>query len=335
MKLLVTGAAGFIGFHVIKKVLERGDNVCGVDNINDYYSITLKEARLGILKEYSNLSFEKTDVADKKGMERIFEEYNPEFVIHLAAQAGVRHSLKHPHDYINSNIIGFMNVLEGCRYQKVKHLVFASSSSVYGSNRKLPFSVKDNVDHPISLYAATKKANELMAHSYSHLYNMPITGLRFFSVYGPWGRPDMALYIFTKSINEGKPINVFNHGKMRRSFTYIDDIVQGVLLTLDKIPEPDPNFSHESPTPESSSSPYRLYNIGNDKTVELKYLIELIEKGLGKKAHMNMLPMQPGDIEESWADIDALKKDIGFRPETLIKEGVDSFINWYKEYNGK
>lgn len=334
MNIMVTGAAGFIGFHVSKALLDRGDSVCGVDNVNDYYSVSLKQDRLEILKEYPGFAPAVTDISDKARMETLFKEYRPDYVINLAAQAGVRHSLKHPHDYIRSNIQGFMNILEGCRYNGTRHLVFASSSSVYGSNRKLPFSVSDNVDHPISLYAATKKADELMAHSYSHLYNLSVTGLRFFSVYGPWGRPDMALYIFTDAINNGRPIDIYNCGKMRRSFTYIDDIVKGVLLTLNSIPEPDPEFSHMDPVPGSSSSPYRLYNIGNDKTVELKYLIELIEKGLGKEARKNMLPMQPGDIEESWADISALKRNTGFSPDTPIEQGVELFLEWYKEYHG-
>ncbi len=334
MKILLTGTAGFIGFHVSKRLLERGDEVIGIDNLNEYYEVSLKEARLRMLREYPAFSFHKIDIADRAAVPEIFIQASPERVIHLAAQAGVRYSITHPYDYVDSNLTGFLNILEGCRHHDVKHLVYASSSSVYGSNRNLPFSVDQSVDHPVSLYAATKKANELMAHTYSHLFHLPTTGLRFFTVYGPWGRPDMAPFIFTKAILEDQPINVFNHGKMRRDFTYIDDIVTGVILTVDKIPQTDSSYSPSEPTPGRSSAPYRLYNIGNHQSVELNYFIELIEKCLQKKAQKNLLPMQPGDVEETCADVEDLSMDTGFHPETPVETGVARFIEWYLEYYG-
>jgi UDP-glucuronate 4-epimerase len=329
---MVTGAAGFIGFHTSKLLLERGDQVIGVDNVNDYYDVSLKEARLSNLNQYKSFTFSRTNIADRDAVANLFAEHKPERVINLAAQAGVRYSLQNPHAYADSNLLGFVNILEGCRHHGVGHLVYASSSSVYGSNKKLPFSVVDSVDHPISLYAATKKANELMAHTYSHLFKLPTTGLRFFTVYGPWGRPDMACFLFAKAISEGKPINVYNYGKMRRDFTYIDDIVRGVVLTMDKIPAADETYSPLNPSPETSSAPYRVYNIGNHKSVELRYLIELIEKGIGKKAIMNMMPMQPGDVEETFADVDALMRDVGFAPDTPIEAGIERFLKWFCDY---
>lgn len=332
MKILVTGAAGFIGYHVSKRLLERGDEVLGIDNLNDYYDVSLKEARLAQIQEHQGFSFHKIDLSDREAIARLFDECPVDYVINLAAQAGVRYSLENPHAYVDSNLVGFVNILEGCRHQGVKHLVYASSSSVYGSNKNLPFSVADSVDHPVSLYAATKKANELMAHTYSHLYNLPTTGLRFFTVYGPWGRPDMAAFLFTKAILEDRPIDVYNYGKMRRDFTYIDDIVEGVLRVVTNVPKPDPDFSPENPTPETSSGPYRIYNIGNNQSVELDYFIELLENGLGKKAKKNLLPMQPGDVEQTCADVDALMRDIGFSPSTPIEVGLERFLVWYREY---
>ncbi len=331
-KILVTGAAGFIGFHLTRKLLARGEEVIGIDNLNHYYDVTLKKARLAQLDGQNNFRFHKMDLADRQGMAALFTDIQPERVAHLAAQAGVRYSLKNPHAYVDSNLVGTMNVLEGCRHSAVKHLVFASSSSVYGENRKKPFSVHDNVDHPVSLYAATKKSNELMAHCYSHLYRIPTTGLRFFTVYGPWGRPDMALFIFTKAILEGRTIDVFNYGKMRRDFTYIDDIIEGVIRVLDKTPEPNPNYSEFDSDPGTSSAPYKIYNIGNNKPVELMHFIEALEAALGKKASKNMLPMQPGDVPETYADIDDLEKDTGFKPNTPIEVGISRFIEWYRSY---
>ncbi len=331
-KILVTGAAGFIGFHLTRKLLARGEEVIGIDNLNHYYDVTLKKARLAQLDGQNNFRFHKMDLADRQGMAALFTDIQPEKVAHLAAQAGVRYSLKNPHAYVDSNLVGTMNVLEGCRHSAVKHLVFASSSSVYGENRKKPFSVHDNVDHPVSLYAATKKSNELMAHCYSHLYRIPTTGLRFFTVYGPWGRPDMALFIFTKAILEGRTIDVFNYGKMRRDFTYIDDIIEGVIRVLDKTPEPNPNYSEFDSDPGTSSAPYKIYNIGNNKPVELMHFIEALEAALGKKASKNMLPMQPGDVPETYADIDDLEKDTGFKPNTPIEVGISRFIEWYRSY---
>jgi UDP-glucuronate 4-epimerase len=331
-KILVTGAAGFIGFHVSRRLLARGDEVVGLDNINSYYDVRLKHARLDQLQGQKGFSFRQLDLSDREGMNRLFAEDRPQKVVHLAAQAGVRYSLTNPHAYIDSNIIGFTNILEGCRHNAVGHLVYASSSSVYGANTKMPFSVHQNVDHPLSLYAATKKANELMAHTYAHLYGLPCTGLRFFTVYGPWGRPDMALFLFTRAILEGRPIDVFNNGKMRRDFTYIDDIVEGILRTLDHTATPNPEWSGDHPDPATSRAPYRLYNIGNNQPVELMYLIETLEKALGKTAAKNMLPMQPGDVPATFSDVEALTHDVGFKPATPIETGVKRFVEWYREF---
>ncbi|HIK29590.1 MAG: NAD-dependent epimerase [Oscillatoriaceae bacterium SKW80] len=330
--ILVTGAAGFIGFHLCKYLIERGENIIGIDNLNDYYDVTLKQARLAQLENQKNFQFYKLDIASRKMIAELFASIKPDRVVHLAAQPGVRYSLKNPHAYVDSNLVGFVNILEGCRHCNVKHLVFASSSSVYGANTKMPFSPQDNVNHPVSLYGATKKANELMAHAYSHLYGLPTTGLRFFTVYGPWGRPDMATFLFTKAILEGRAIDVFNNGKMQRDFTYIDDIINGVARVLDKIPVPDPNWSAEAPNPASSYAPYRIYNIGNNKPVELLYFIELLEKCLGKKAEKNFLPLHPGDVLATYADIDALEKDVGFKPNTPIEVGIPRFVEWYRDY---
>ncbi len=334
MKILVTGAAGFIGFHLSKYLLNRGDEVVGLDNLNDYYDVSLKKARLAQLTDNSLFKFVQCDLSDRDAIEKLFAAEKFERVVNLAAQAGVRYSIKNPYAYIDSNIQGFINVLEGCRHNDVQHLVYASSSSVYGANTAMPFSVHHNVDHPVSLYAATKKSNELMAHTYSHLYNLPTTGLRFFTVYGPWGRPDMALFLFTSAILAGKPIDVFNFGKMKRDFTYIDDIVEGVVRTLDKIPSANMDWSGDSPDPGTSLAPYRLYNIGNNNPVELLHLIETIEQKIGKKAQKNLLPMQPGDVPTTFADVDALAIDVGFKPSTSIEEGVSRFVGWYCEYYG-
>lgn len=331
-KILVTGVAGFIGFHLSKKLLARGEEIVGIDNLNDYYAVSLKKDRLAQLEGQSNFQFSHLDLADRPGMEKLFADIKPEKVVHLAAQAGVRYSLENPHAYVDSNLVGTMNILEECRHREVKHLVFASSSSVYGANTKKPFSVHDNVDHPVSLYAATKKSNELMAHCYSHLYNLPVTGLRFFTVYGPWGRPDMALFLFTKAILSETPIEVFNYGKMRRDFTYIDDIVEGVIKVLDRLPLPNPNWSGLDPDPGTSSAPYRIYNIGNNQPVELLYFIEILEKALGQKAEKKLLPMQPGDVRETYADIDDLERDTGFKPQTSIEVGIPRFVEWYRAY---
>jgi len=332
-KILVTGAAGFIGFHLAKRLLDSGDTVVGIDNLNNYYDVNLKKARLAILKKYENFHFTKMDIANREDMKRFFHTDSPGYVIHLAAQAGVRYSLENPHAYIDSNLVGFTNILEGCRHNKVKHLIFASSSSVYGANTRMPFSIHHNVDHPISLYAATKKANELMAHTYASLYNIPCTGLRFFTVYGPWGRPDMALFLFTKAILEGKPIDVFNHGKMKRDFTYIDDIIEGVVRIIGKVPQPDPRWNGDEPDPGTSFAPYKIYNIGNNNPVQLMKFISLLEECLGKKALKNLLPMQPGDVPATYADVDDLMKDVGFKPKTPLKEGIKKFMEWYKEYH--
>ena len=332
MVILVTGAAGFIGFHLSQRLLARGDEVIGLDNINDYYDVTIKKDRLAQLQTYSGFRFHKLDLADREGMARLFTEHSFDKVAHLAAQAGVRYSLTNPHAYVDSNLVGFINVLEGCRYSGVHHLVFASSSSVYGANTKMPLSVHDNVDHPISLYAASKKANELMAHTYSHLYDLPTTGLRFFTVYGPWGRPDMALFLFTKAILAGQPIDVFNYGKMKRDFTYIDDIVEGVVRVLDKIPEPNPAWSGNTPDPGTSYARYKIYNIGNNQPNELMHFIEVLENYLGMKAEMNMLPLQPGDVPETYADVGDLVKDVGFKPNTSIEIGIECFVKWYRSY---
>ncbi len=330
MKILVTGAAGFIGFHLSKYLLARGDEVVGLDNMNDYYDVSLKEARLAQLTEQKTFRFVRMDLADREGIAQFFKTEKFEKVVNLAAQAGVRYSLENPHAYIDANVVGFTNILEGCRHNEVKHLVYASSSSVYGANTSMPFSIHDNIDHPVSLYAATKKANELMAHTYSHLYNLPTTGLRFFTVYGPWGRPDMAMFLFTKAILAGEPIKVFNYGKMLRDFTYIDDIVEGVVRTLDKTAEPNVNWTGNSPDPGTSAAPYRIYNIGNNQPVELMHLIETLEKALGKTAEKEMLPIQPGDVPQTYANVDDLIADVGFKPETSIEKGVGRFVAWYK-----
>lgn len=330
--VLVTGAAGFIGYHVSQRLLARGDEVVGLDNLNDYYDVRLKEARLARLQAQSGFNFVKLDLADREGMERLFAGHGIDRVVHLAAQAGVRYSLTHPHLYITSNVVGFLNVLEGCRNSSVRHLVFASSSSVYGASSRMPFSIHDPVDHPISLYAASKKSNELMAHSYAHLYGLPCTGLRFFNVYGPWGRPDMAMFLFTQAILKGKPIEVFNHGRHKRDFTYVDDISEGVVRVLDRTPRGDPKWRADAPDPASSSAPYRLYNIGNGKPVDLMHAIALLEAQLGSKTLKNMKDMQPGDVEETWADVSDLARDVGFRPETPIEEGICRFVAWYRDY---
>jgi len=332
MKILLTGAAGFIGFHTTKVLLDRGDEVIGLDNLNTYYDVTLKEARLAQLLPRNGFHFIKASLEDRAAIDRLFAEYKPQRVIHLAAQAGVRFSLTNPHEYLDSNIIGFLHILEGCRHNNVEHLVYASSSSVYGANTSLPFSVHQNIDHPLSLYAATKKANELMAHTYAHLYRLPVTGLRFFTVYGPWGRPDMSMFLFTDKIIKGEPIDVFNHGHHARDFTFIDDIVQGVVRATDRVAAPNPAWSSDQPDPATSSAPYRLYNIGNHSPVQLMDYIACIEKAVGKTATKNMLPMQPGDVPATFADIEDLKADIGFEPKTPIEEGVKRFVAWYRDY---
>ncbi|MBF0547815.1 MAG: NAD-dependent epimerase [Candidatus Riflebacteria bacterium] len=332
MKILVTGAAGFIGFHLSCRLLERGDSVLGFDNLNPYYDVTLKEARLNQLTQRKGFFFVKGDLVDRNAIEKLFSENSFDRVINLAAQAGVRYSLTNPYVYIDSNIVGFINILEACRHSKVPHLVFASSSSVYGSNTKFPFSIHDNVDHPISLYAATKRTNELMAHTYSHLYQLPTTGLRFFTGYGPWGRPDMALFLFTKAIFEGKPIEVYNNGKMQRDFTYIDDIVEGLVRVTDKIPEPNPNWDGMNPDPATSFAPYRIYNIGNQSPIGLTRFIEIIEEKLGKKAIKIFLPIQPGDVPTTFADVEDLKRDVDFIPATPPEVGVEKFVDWYLSY---
>ncbi|MDO9597568.1 MAG: NAD-dependent epimerase [Azoarcus sp.] len=334
MKILVTGAAGFIGMHTSERLLARGDEVVGLDNLNDYYDPRLKDNRLARLTPHPAFRFVKMDVADRAGMERLFAEEKFDRVIHLAAQAGVRYSLENPQAYIDSNVVGFMNILEGCRYSKVQHLVYASSSSVYGGNTKMPFSEHDSVDHPVSIYAATKKANELMAHTYSHLYGLPTTGLRFFTVYGPWGRPDMALFLFTKAILEGKPINVFNHGRMKRDFTYVDDIVEGVIRTLDHVAESDPGFNADQPDPGRSKAPFRVFNIGNNNPVELMGFVEAIEAALGKTAEKNFMPLQDGDVPATYANTDELNAWTGFVPATSVADGVGRFVAWYRAYYG-
>jgi UDP-glucuronate 4-epimerase len=331
---LVTGTAGFIGFNLARYLLLRGIRVVGVDNVNDYYSVQLKRDRLAQLDNHDHFDFVEADLVQQESVDQVFSEYRFDRVVHLAAQAGVRYSVTHPRAYIDANILGFINILEACRHAKVPHLTYASSSSVYGANTQMPFSVHQNVDHPLSIYAATKKANELMAHSYSHLYKLPTTGLRFFTVYGPWGRPDMALFLFTKAILSGEPIDVFNHGKMRRDFTYIDDIVEGIYRTSEQIAEPNPEWSSKSPDPSSSTAPYRLYNIGNNQPVELCRFIEVIEQALCTEAHRNMLPLQPGDVSATYADIGALEDAVGFHPSTTIEEGVSQFIDWYRDYYG-
>ena len=330
--VLVTGAAGFIGFHLARRLLGNGCRVVGLDNMNDYYDVGLKKARLALLTPNNRFTLHQLDLSDREGIEALFDKEAFDVVVNLAAQAGVRYSLTNPHAYVSSNLVGFLNILECCRHKEVKHLVFASSSSVYGANTRMPFSIHDNVDHPVSFYAASKKANELMAHSYSHLYDLPCTGLRFFTVYGPWGRPDMALFLFTKAILAKKPIQVFNHGKMQRDFTYIDDIVEGVVRIMGRTPRSNPDWHGDSPDPGSSYARYRIYNIGNNHPVSLTDFIAAIEKALGKKAEKNFLPMQPGDVPATYADIDDLVRDAGFRPATPLEEGIARFIEWYQEY---
>ena len=331
-KILVTGAAGFIGFHLAQRFLDAGDTVVGIDNLNDYYDVSLKESRLARLENHRRFRFIRMDLVDREGIAALFKKEAFELVVHLAAQAGVRYSIVNPYAYIDSNLVGFINILEGCRQQKVQHLVFASSSSVYGANTLMPFSVHHNVDHPLSLYAATKKANELMAHTYASLYDLPCTGLRFFTVYGPWGRPDMALFLFTKAILEDQPINVYNQSNMKRDFTYIDDIIEGVYRVAAKIPAPNPKWQGNHPDPATSFAPYKIYNIGNNHPVELIYFIETLEKNLHKKAKKIFLPMQPGDVPATCADVDDLMADVGFKPATSIEEGIKKFLSWYKDY---
>ncbi len=332
MKVLLTGAAGFIGMTTALRLLARGDEVVGLDNLNDYYEVSLKENRLARLTPHANFRFVKLDVADRAGMEKLFAAEKFDRVIHLAAQAGVRYSLENPHAYIDSNIVGFINILEGCRHHKVEHLVYASSSSVYGGNTEMPFSEHHAVDHPVSLYAATKKANELMAHTYSHLYGLPTTGLRFFTVYGPWGRPDMALFLFTKAIIEGKPIKVFNNGNMLRDFTFVEDIVEGVVRVTDRVATPNPEYSARQPDPGTSNAPYRVFNIGNHDPVKLMDFISAIEEALGTKAEKLLMPLQDGDVPETYADVDTLKDWVGFVPATSIKDGIGRFVAWYRDY---
>ena len=331
-RILVTGAAGFIGFHLAKRLLEDGKSVRGIDNMNDYYDVTLKEDRLSILRTYDAFDFESCDLSDRAGVASVFSKDVYDVVVNLAAQAGVRYSLENPHVYVDSNLQGFVNILEGCRHTSVPHLVFASSSSVYGANTGMPFSVHDNVDHPVSLYAATKKANELMAHSYAHLYRLPVTGLRFFTVYGPWGRPDMALFKFTKAILNNDPIDVYNNGHMKRDFTYIDDIIEGIVRVMNVVPEPNPAWSGDDPDPGTSGAPYKLYNIGNNRPVELLRFIEVIEECLGKKARKNFLPIQPGDVPATCADVDDLSRDVGYSPSIPVETGVSKFVEWYRTY---
>ena len=331
-KILITGAAGFIGFHLSKLLLDNDYEVIGIDNLNDYYDPNLKKDRLEILGKNNNFIFHKIDLKDKTEVDKTFETYKPDYVINLAAQAGVRYSLKNPYAYVDSNLIGFMNILEACRNYPVKHLIYASSSSVYGGNKVAPFSTSHNVDHPVSLYAATKKSNELMAHTYSHLYKIPTTGLRFFTVYGPWGRPDMAYFSFTKNIIEGKPIKVFNYGNMERDFTYIDDIVEGVYKLLDVIPKPNPDWDETKDDISTSFAPYKIYNIGNNQPVQLMKFINILEEKIGKKAEKIYMDMQPGDVLRTYADVSDLEKDIGFKPSTSIEEGLEKFVAWYKDY---
>nr|NJM02506.1 NAD-dependent epimerase [Desulfobacula sp.] len=332
MKILVTGAAGFIGFSLTRRLLKDGHHVCGLDNLNDYYDINLKKNRLSIIEKDSNFEFQRMELADRDAVKQLFSTHAFDYVINLAAQAGVRYSIENPGSYIDSNLVGFGNILEGCRHSRVKHLVYASSSSVYGLNTAMPFSVRHNVDHPISLYAASKKANELMSHTYSYLYNLPTTGLRFFTVYGPWGRPDMALFLFTKAILGGEPIKVFNNGNMQRDFTYIDDIVEGVVRVMNTIPQADPEWSSDKPNPSASCVPYKLYNIGNNQPVALMEFVEAIEKAIGKKALKEYLPLQAGDVPATYADVNDLIQDTGFKPSTPIVEGIQNFIDWYRDY---
>jgi UDP-glucuronate 4-epimerase len=332
--ILVTGAAGFIGFHVAQRLLQNGRHVVGLDNLNDYYDPTLKTARLAELAKLPGFTFAKLELADRDAVAGLFAEHRFPRVVHLAAQAGVRYSLVNPQAYVDSNLQGFMNVLEGCRHNACEHLLYASSSSVYGANTKLPFSVHDNVDHPISLYAATKKANELMAHTYSHLFRLPATGLRFFTVYGPWGRPDMAMFLFATAIVEGKPLRMFNNGNMRRDFTFVDDVTEAVVRLVDLAPAPNPAWSSDAPDPATSNAPWRVYNIGNNRTVEVSYVVDLLEKEFGKPAIREMAPMQPGDVSETRADVDDLMRDVGFRPSTTIEDGIKRFADWYRTYRG-
>ncbi|WP_018954518.1 NAD-dependent epimerase [Thioalkalivibrio sulfidiphilus] len=332
MKVLVTGTAGFIGNTLAIRLLERGDEVIGVDNLNDYYDVNLKKARLARIADNPAFTDVRADIADRAAMEQVFATHKPERVVNLAAQAGVRYSIENPHAYVDTNLVGFCNILEGCRHHGVEHLVYASSSSVYGANTSMPFSVHDNVDHPMSLYAASKKANELMAHTYSSLYKLPTTGLRFFTVYGPWGRPDMALFMFTRNILAGKPIDVFNYGKHRRDFTYIDDIVEGVIRVLDRVPAPNPDWTGAAPDSATSYAPYQLYNIGNNQPVELMHYIEVLEQCLGKKAEKNLLPLQPGDVPDTYADVQDLIKDVDYKPDTPVEQGIANFVNWYRAF---
>ncbi|MEO0346280.1 MAG: NAD-dependent epimerase [Pseudomonadota bacterium] len=332
MKVLVTGAAGFIGFFTSKYLLDRGDTVVGLDVVNDYYDPSLKEARLALIASHPNFRFMRMALEDRAGVEQLFADEQFDRVVHLAAQAGVRYSIENPHAYIDSNIVGTMNILEGCRHHEVEHLVYASSSSVYGANTSMPFSIHDNVDHPLALYGATKKANELMAHTYSNLYGLPTTGLRFFTVYGPWGRPDMALFLFTRNIIEGKPIDVFNYGKHRRDFTYVEDIVEGVVRTMDNVAAPNPDWDPTDPDPGTSAAPYRIYNIGNNQPVELLRYISVIEDCVGKKAEMNLLPLQPGDVPDTYADVDDLVADVDYKPSTPIETGVARFVDWFQDF---
>jgi UDP-glucuronate 4-epimerase len=334
MRVLVTGAAGFIGSHLSQRLLARGDEVLGYDNLNAYYDPQLKQARLDRLLPLQGFRFVQASLEDRAALEAVFDDFKPQRVVNLAAQAGVRYSLENPQAYVDSNIVGFLNILEACRHRGIEHLVYASSSSVYGANKKLPFAVEDSVDHPVSMYAATKKANELMAHTYSHLFGLPTTGLRFFTVYGPWGRPDMALFLFTRKILAGEPIDVFNHGRHTRDFTYVDDIVEGVIRTLDRVPGPDPAYDPLDPTPASSSAPYRVYNIGNHQPVQLLRYIEVLEDCLGRKAQRNLLPLQPGDVPDTYADVSALQRDTDYSPSTSIETGVRRFVDWYRDFYG-
>lgn len=335
MKILLTGAAGFIGFHTAQILLQRGDEVVGLDNLNDYYEVSLKEARLAQLLKFPNFRFIKMDLADRSGIAEVFKQEKFQRVINLAAQAGVRYSIQNPLAYIDSNVVGFANILEGCRHNGVEHLVYASTSSVYGANTKMPFAVTQNVDHPLSFYAATKKANELMAHTYAHLYQLPVTGLRFFTVYGPWGRPDMALFLFTKNILAGKPIDVFNYGNHRRDFTYVADIANGVVRAMDRVAQPNPEWDSNHPDPSTSNAPYRLYNIGNNQPVELMKYIQTLEQCLGKKAELNLLPLQVGDVPDTYADVEALVRDVGYKPATSVEVGIRNFVEWYLGYYGQ
>jgi len=333
--VIVTGAAGFIGFHLSKRLIKEGHTVTGLDNLNDYYDVGLKKKRLEILQEADRFSFVQMDLEDREGIQTLFKDHSFDVVVNLAAQAGVRYSLTNPHAYVDANIVGFVNILEACRHSGVKHLVYASSSSVYGANTAMPFSVHHNVDHPVSLYAASKKSNELMAHTYSHLYGLSCTGLRFFTVYGPWGRPDMALFLFTRAMLENRPIQIFNHGKMQRDFTYVDDIIEGVVRVMGKLPQPNPQWSGKNPDPGTSYVPYKIYNIGNNNPVELMAFVEAIEDALGVTAEKEFLDLQPGDVPATYADVDDLMKDVGFKPETSIQEGIGRFVEWYREYYKK